>query len=63
MEELKETLEETGMDVGREPTIRGFRGFAQGGPNKTVICSSGDQFTLVICCIEGMKNYPVIWGL
>ena len=24
---------------------------------------SSDQGTLVICCIEGMKYYPVIWGL
>ena len=24
---------------------------------------SSDQLTLVNCCIEGIKNYPVIWGL
>ena len=24
---------------------------------------SSDQLSLVICCIEGMKNYPVIWRL
>ena len=24
---------------------------------------SSDQLTMVNCCIEGIKNYPVIWGL